>query len=44
MATSRIPDDFDVVRGILYAMLMSLTLWSLVWALLALLTAEGSSF
>jgi hypothetical protein len=44
MATSRIPDDLDVVRGILNATLLSLTLWSLVWALLALLTVERSSF
>ena len=44
MATSRVPDDLDVVRGILYATLLSLTLWLLVWALLALLTAERSSF
>jgi len=44
MATSRIPDDFDVVRGILYATLLSLSLWALVWALLALVTAERSSF
>jgi len=44
MATSRIPDDFDVVRGILYATLLSLSLWALVWALLALVTAERGSF
>jgi hypothetical protein len=45
MATSRMPDDLDVVRGVLYATLLSLSLWSLVWALLSLLTSsEGSSF
>ena len=44
MATSRVPDDFDVVRGILYATLLSLTLWSLVWALVALLIPERISF
>ena len=44
MATSRIPDDVDVVRGILYATLFSLALWSLVWVLLSFLTTEKSSF
>src|SRR5262245_21380005 len=44
MATSRVPDELDVVRGILYATLLSLTLWSLVLALLALLTADRTSF
>jgi hypothetical protein len=44
MATSRIPDDLDVVRGILYATLFSLALWSLVSVLAALLTTERSSF
>ena len=44
MATSRIPDDFDVVRGVLYATLLSLSLWALVWALVALLIPEQSSF
>ena len=41
MATSRIPDDLDVVRGVLFATLLSLTLWSLVWALMSLLTSDG---
>ena len=41
MATSRIPDDLDVVRGVLFATLLSLTLWSLVWALMSLFTVEG---
>jgi len=44
MATSRIPDDFDVVRGILYATLLSLSLWALVCVFLDLVTAERSSF
>jgi hypothetical protein len=44
MATSRIPDDLDVVRGILYATLFSLALWSLAWVLLSFLTTERSSF
>jgi hypothetical protein len=44
MATSRIPDDLDVVRGVLFATLLSLSLWSLVWALLSLLTSERSTF
>jgi hypothetical protein len=43
MAISRIPDDLDVVRGILYATALSLTLWALVWALLSLLAAEAGS-
>ena len=41
MATSRIPDDLDVVRGVLLATLLSLTLWSLVWALSSLLASDG---
>ena len=44
MAASRMPDDLDVVRGALYATLLSLSLWSLVWALLSLLTSETSAF
>jgi hypothetical protein len=40
MAISRIPDDLDVVRGILSATALSLTLWAVVWALLALLAWE----
>jgi hypothetical protein len=44
MATSRVPDDLDVVRGVLYATLLSLTLWSLVWALLSLLASGGGAF
>src|SRR5262249_3733770 len=43
MATSRVPDDLDVVRGGLYATLLSLALWSLVLALFSFLTSgEGS--
>jgi hypothetical protein len=41
MATSRIPDDLDVVRGVLLATLLSLTLWALVWALSSLLTSDA---
>ena len=44
MATSRIPDDLDVMRGILYATLFSLALWSLVRVLLSFLTTEKSAF
>jgi len=44
MATSRMPDDLDVVRGVLFATLLSLTLWSLVWVLVSLLTSEGGHF
>ncbi len=41
MATSRIPDDLDVVLGVLYATAMSLTLWGLVLALWYLLTSQS---
>jgi hypothetical protein len=40
MATSRMPDDLDVVRGVLYA---TLTLWALVLALLSFLTSGEHS-
>jgi hypothetical protein len=43
MATSRIPDDLDVVRGILWATALSLTLWGLVWALLSHLASQGGN-
>ncbi len=41
MATSRIPDELDVVLGVLYATMMSLTLWGLVLALWYLLASRA---
>ena len=42
MSGPSVPDDLDVVRGALHAILLSLPLWVLVWVLWRLLTATGA--